>query len=109
MSNANVSECEANNGGGIENQGTLTLSNITLSSNGTNNFGGAIDNTGTLTVNDSTLTSNSAGNSGGAISSEGMLTVNNSTFSGNYAGEFRRRHRQLFRPGHDHRRLLHRQ
>ena len=110
VSNAILSEGTASYGGGIENQGTLTLSNVTLTSNSANNSGGAIDSTGTLTVSDSTFTRTTPPR-GGAISSEGTLTVNNSTFSGNYATatQFRRGHRQLFRHGHHHRRLLHRQ
>ena len=81
--------------GGIYNdQGTLTLSNSTV----TNNFGvdgtpGGINNTGTLTVNNSTVRNNISdddfsgvyGARGGGISNAGTLTINNSTISGNQA------------------------
>ena len=72
--------------GGIENIGTLTLSNSTIqSSNWTNGNGGAITNGGTLTMNSSTLSGNSTGGSGGGIYNRGTLTLNNSTLSGNSA------------------------
>ena len=46
-------------GGGIDNHGTLTVSNSTLSGNSAN-FVGGIYNQGTLTVNNSTISSNTA-------------------------------------------------
>jgi hypothetical protein len=84
------------NGGGIFNQGTLTvtISNSTLSGNSAGSAGGGIDNAGTLTVSDSTLAGNSASGSshglncyGGGIENDffGTLTVSNSTLSGNSA------------------------
>lgn len=84
-------------GGGIQNAGTLTVTNSTLSHNlatnmapGPNNGrGGAIVNGGTLTVVNSTLSSNwvltASYSYGGAIYNAGMLTVTGSTFSGNNA------------------------
>jgi hypothetical protein len=53
-------------GGGIDNQGTLTISACTLSGN-TAQYGGAILNISDLTIDHCTLTGNSAGDSGGAI------------------------------------------
>jgi hypothetical protein len=80
------------NGGGIQNNGTLTVTNSTFSSNssvGSGISGAAIYNNGTLTVTDSTFSGNSAFNgSGGAIdnpNSSSVLIVTNSTFSGNSA------------------------
>ena len=80
-------------GGGIFNQGALTVSSCTLSGNSaTSGFdvaGGGIYNFGTLTVSNSTLSGNSAGDYGGGISNNGTLTVSNSSLSGNsavYAG-----------------------
>jgi hypothetical protein len=76
-------------GGGINNQGTLTVSNSILSDN---NFsadgasGGAIFNGGTLTVSNSILSDNSASNDGAGIFNSGMLTVSSSTLSGNDTG-----------------------
>src|SRR6266852_2314324 len=75
-------------GGGMLNEGTLTVSNSILSNNG--GGGGGIHNDGTLTVSGSTLSGNSAsnssgGNSGGGIYNEGTATVSGSTLSGNSA------------------------
>ena len=74
-------------GGGIRNDGTLTITNSTLSDNSATSGGGGIFNTGggTLTITNSTLSSNSAASGGGGIHNQGMLTVTNSTLSGNSA------------------------
>ncbi len=80
-------------GGGIlNNQGTVTVQNSTLSGNSAGYFGGGImNNKGTVTVRNSTFSGNSAGNGanttggGGIMNQEGTLTVQNSTFSGNVA------------------------
>ena len=69
-------------GGGIFNEGTLTVNNSIFSSNSATNAGGGIYNAGTLTVNNSTFSSNSA-TIGGGIYNAGTLTVNNSAFSSN--------------------------
>jgi CSLREA domain-containing protein len=80
----------ANNGGGILNNGTLTITSSDFTGNSTpGSLGGAIDNSGTLTVADSTFSANSCGNlggSGGAIYNSGTLAVTNSTFTGNSSG-----------------------
>jgi hypothetical protein len=83
--------CDENTGiagGGIDNEGTLTVAGSTISGNlardglfGT--VGGGIYNGGTLTVTNSTISGNSAGRLGGGIGSGGTLTVTNSTISGN--------------------------
>ena len=72
-------------GGGIVNEGALTVTNSTFSGNATLGTGGGIDNENTLTVTNSTFYDNSATDQGGAIFSEGTLTVTNSTFYGNSA------------------------
>jgi hypothetical protein len=83
-------------GGGIDNYGTLTLTNCTLSGNSATNgvfggaFGGGIDNDGTLTMNQCTLSENYAyAGWGGGIDNDGngTLTMNRCTLSGNYAYE----------------------
>jgi predicted outer membrane repeat protein len=86
------------NGGGIENAGTLTVSNCTFSSNtsvGQYSYDGAsggIGNRGTLTVSNCTFSNNSSVGqysyygAGGGIGNTGTLTVSNSTFSNNFAG-----------------------
>jgi hypothetical protein len=101
-------------GGGIQNGGTLTLSNCTLAGNSTDGsgLGGAINNFGTLTLSGCTLAGNAASfagaiqniascslvnctlanntaapYNGGAIHHEfGSLSVLQCTFSGNTAG-----------------------
>ena len=77
------------NGGGIDNAGTLTVTNCTLSGNSAPQGGGILSEPGgTLTVTNSTLSGNSADYFGGGILNyEGTLTVTNSTLSGNSAGE----------------------
>jgi CSLREA domain-containing protein len=78
-------------GGGIENNGSLTVIDSSISNNVSveNMFcqGGGIDNyEGTLIVVNSTLSGNSAADNGGAIvNAGGKITVTNSTLSGNSA------------------------
>jgi hypothetical protein len=73
--------------GGILNQGTLTLTNSTVSGNDSLE-GGGIYNRGTLTVTNSTVSTNHSYFSGGGILNQGTLTVTNSTLSGNTFGGF---------------------
>ncbi len=72
-------------GGGIQNNGTLTVTSSTLSGNRAFRPGGGIYNASgsTLTVTNSTLSSNFAVLGGGGIENFGMLTVTSSTLSGN--------------------------
>ena len=77
------------NGGGINNHGTLTVYQCTISGNSAG-YGGGIWNVGTLTVNQCTLSGNvthlisGGGDSGGGIHNSGSGTVNQCTLSGNY-------------------------
>jgi hypothetical protein len=75
-------------GGGIENQGTLTVTNSTFSGNSVDFSGGGIFNEprATLTIINSTFSSNTADLDTGGITNTGTLTVINSTFSGNIGG-----------------------
>jgi predicted outer membrane repeat protein len=84
-------------GGGIFNQGTLTVSNSTLLSNSTSNVaggngeGGGIYNStsGTLTVTNYSTLSNNTAHDGGGIQSDGMATISGGTIlSGNSAAYF---------------------
>ena len=70
-------------GGAVRNQGTLTITNSTITNNLTNQFGGGINNSGTLAVTNSTFTGNMATDGGGINSSSGTTTISGSTFSGN--------------------------
>jgi hypothetical protein len=85
---------QAGNGGGIANQGTLTVTGCILSGNTAGGYGGGIFNAGTLTVQASTLSDNtvklgglpSNGGGGGIYNAAAAnLTVINSTLSGNQA------------------------
>ena len=72
-------------GGGINNAplSSLTLQNITLSQNSSDYIGGGIGNFGSLDLRNSTLSLNTALSVGGAIYSSGTLKVNGSTIFGN--------------------------
>jgi hypothetical protein len=75
-------------GGGINNApgATLTLLGCTVSGNTSANDGGGINNSGTLTVVNSTIANNRApAGTGGGINNAGSLTVVNSTIAGNLA------------------------
>ena len=75
----------SNLGGGIDNSGTLTVEDSTISGNTSTGAGaGGIDNGGTLTVEDSTISGNAAADGGGIVNG-GRLTVQSSTISGNTA------------------------
>lgn len=77
---------ELQDGGGIYNEGTLTLEDSTLLNNSAERNGGGVYNLGTLTVRDSTFNGNGAsGGLGGGIynDEQGTLTVESSTFSQN--------------------------
>ena len=74
-------------GGGISNNGTLTISNCTISGNSTG-AGGGISSGGPLIITNSTFSGNMAtgnGSNGGAIFNVRALTITNSTISGNFA------------------------
>ena len=76
------------NGGGLDNFGTLTVSNSVFSSNSATNGGGlANESGGTATLRGSTFTSNTAGSLGGGLANEngGTATVSGSTFTSNTA------------------------
>ena len=70
-------------GGGIYNEGILTITNSTISGN-TSFIGGGISNWGgTLTITDSTISENTSYVDGGVSSVYGALTITDSTISGN--------------------------
>ena len=80
-----------NDGGGILNLGTLTVSGCILSGNsagdspfysyGEHGNGGGIYNAGTLTVSNSILTGNQAGSAGGGIYNAGTATISGCTLT----------------------------
>jgi MBG domain (YGX type)/Right handed beta helix region len=76
------------NGGGVDNFGTLTVSNSVLSNNSAWMGGGIYDETGgKLAVSGTSFTGNSANVNGGGIfnDSSSTATVSGSTFTGNSA------------------------
>lgn len=75
------------NGAGILNNGTLTVSNSTISANFAA-YGGGIYNNGTLTLINSTVSNNSAVAGAGIVNNGGTMTLTQSTISGNQASEF---------------------
>jgi len=80
-------------GGGIFNNGTMTLTNSTVCDNAVNIAdGGGISNYGTLTLTNSTVSGNAADEEGvdgggGGISNSDTLTLINSTISDNIGGD----------------------
>ena len=73
----------ANWGGGIDNYGTATVSNCTLTNNTSLGGGGGIYNHATLTVNNNSAVS---GNTDVGIANTGMATISSSTLSDNGGG-----------------------
>ena len=69
-------------GGGLRNEGILTITNSTFDDNSAFIGGGAISSYDTLTITDSTF-SNNGGFNGGAIINHDTLTIKDSTFSNN--------------------------
>ncbi len=77
----------ASNGGGIFNDGILTIKSSTVTNNNAlDGFGGGIYNAGTLTVKDSSVSDNTAGEAGGGIYNFLSATVTHSTLTNNVAG-----------------------
>jgi hypothetical protein len=80
-------------GGGVNNSGTLSITNCIISNNaaessgigGVNDGGGGIINSGTLAVTNSTIGNNSALQGGGIFNNGGTATITNSIVSGNTA------------------------
>jgi hypothetical protein len=65
----------------------VTISGITIQNGSTGSSGGGINNAGSLTVRDCTITGNSAGASfGGGINNDGTLDIYNTTISNNFGG-----------------------
>ncbi len=79
------------NGGGIYNEGNLTLTNSTITKNNVTGRGGGIYNTGNLTIFSSTFANNQSlsvggnGDGGGIYNDGGTVKIENSIFSGNSA------------------------
>ncbi|HEV7902333.1 MAG TPA: choice-of-anchor Q domain-containing protein, partial [Pyrinomonadaceae bacterium] len=76
-------------GGGIHNAGTMSLTHCRVAANISEGVGGGISNDGMLTVSESVVEHNEAlgkmAGAGGGIANTGTLTLNNSTISSNFA------------------------
>ena len=86
LENVTVTEGSASGDGGgilVATEGTLTLTNSTISGNSADK-GGGILNYGTTTITDSTISGNTATDKGGGIDNYGAATITNSIISGNY-------------------------
>ncbi len=83
LTEVTVSGCSAYIAGGIFNNSTLVLTDSTISGNSaTNTGGGLINNYNTVTISNCTFTGNTAVY-GGAIENLGALTISDSTISNN--------------------------
>ncbi len=77
------------NGGGIQNNGTVTITNCTISNNQSTSDGSGILNQGAMTISNSSILNNSGPVYGAGLEHSGTsLTITNSTFSGNSATGF---------------------
>jgi len=88
LTNSTVSGNSARSGGGIFSRGRLTLTNSTVSGNTASHIGGGIANDSRrLTLTNSTVSGNTADDYGGGIANfnDGTVTLINSTVSGNSA------------------------
>jgi Domain of unknown function (DUF4347)/Bacterial Ig domain len=89
----NLASGASNDGGGIYNRstGSLIIENSTIENNTSGDDGGGIRNDGTLTILNSTISGNTAtsasslASGGGGLLNVGTATITNSTFSGNTA------------------------
>ncbi len=84
LSGMTITGGSADLGGGLDNLGTATLTDVTVSGNTAQNSGGGLYNIGTatLTLNECTVSGNSSGG-GGGLENLGMATLNDCTVSGN--------------------------
>lgn len=82
-----IADGQAVKGGGILNQGVLTLSGAVLQENSASSDGGAIFNGGSLTITETLVQDNTADNLGGAIYNSGDLTIANAGLDSNTASQ----------------------
>lgn len=76
-----------NGGGGVGNEGVLTIRNCVIENNTADSLAGGVDSFGVLTIEDSTIRDNvSTSGAGGGIADNGLMTVRNTLVSGNTAG-----------------------
>lgn len=86
VTDSTVTGNHAYEGGGIYSNGTLTVVHSTVSDNGAQLEGGGILGNGTLTVDHSTVSANGSGYEGGGIFAYLTASITDSNLSGNSAG-----------------------
>ncbi len=92
LSGMTITGGQAQEGGGIRNEGLLAITDTIIRDNKATMFGGGISNVGTLEITGSTISHNLATNYGGGIDTyalmgvgPGVVTITNTTISGNTA------------------------
>ena len=87
MSKLTAVSGRANDGGGLRNGGSLTLTDCGFSQNTSTDDGGGILNFGTLAMTRCVVSNNSASDSGGGLGNSGDLSMVDSTVASNQAGD----------------------
>ena len=72
-------------GGGIHSDGAMEITESAIEGNTAPDGGGAIQNSGTLTMHDSTVSGNKTNDEGGGIGNNGVASITGSVFSSNTA------------------------
>ncbi len=82
--NGTIANAVTYNGAGLYNSGTLTMDDCTVSGNVSFWFGGGIYNTGTATLTDTTIAKNAGYTSGGGIDNHGTMSLTSCTVAYNF-------------------------
>jgi predicted outer membrane repeat protein len=85
LTGSTVSANRGASGGGVYVRGDFTVVSGTVSGNVSDSCGGGIDNDGTVSLANTTISGNTAEDCGGGIYNQTVLTVTSSTFSANAA------------------------
>ena len=83
LRNIIITHGSAIQGGGLNSDGTLTITHSAFLNNSSTGSGGGVSNGGTATITNSAFSNNSAHAGGGVTNNSGTATIFNSTFSGN--------------------------
>jgi parallel beta-helix repeat protein len=85
LSDCTISGNTSQHGGGLFNEGTATITNCTISGNSVVFEGAGIYNDSTLTLGASTIRGNSSHETGGGLQNKGTATLTDCTIGGNSA------------------------
>jgi predicted outer membrane repeat protein len=84
--NSTITDNNAEYGGGIYNLNTMAIKGVTIKNNKATYSGGGINNPRTMTIEDSTITDNTATKiAGGGIINRGTMNINRSSIENNHA------------------------